>query len=130
MTNDPPVRLILDRSALVAYAVHRSVHVGETLHEVIDDDVNFGVPVIVAMEALTRTSGKDRALLHQLLALDACVLLPELPEDLLELTYWRDVTGRPDLAAAAHAVHAHDASVLTSEWSRYGGNVPLIHLPA
>lgn len=129
MTDDPPVRLVLDRSALLAY-ISGSVHVGETLHEVIDDDVRFGVPVIVAVEALTMAAGKDRALLHQLLAVDACALLPELPEDLLELTYWRDVTGRPDLATAALAALVHDASVLTSEGGRYGGNVPLIHMPA
>ncbi|MEU5939822.1 hypothetical protein ABZ807_11620 [Micromonospora sp. NPDC047548] len=125
----PPVRLILDRSALLGYAVLRTVHVGEPVHEVIEDGVRFGVPVAAAAEALVMATGKDLALLHRLLALPACALLPEREQDLLELTYWRRRTDRFDLAAAAVAGLAHAAAVLTSEGPRYGDGVPLIYFP-
>lgn len=124
----PPVRVVLDPSALRAY-VAGSIHVGETLHEVVEDG-RFAVPVLVAYEALAAAAGKDLALLHRLFALDRCALLAELPEDLLELTYWRRFTGRADLAAAAVAALALDAPVLTSEGPRYGPDVPVLHFPA
>jgi hypothetical protein len=130
--HDPPVRLILDRSALLAYAAG-SVHVAEPIHEVVQDGVRFGVPDVVAVETLAIATGKDLANLHRLLALDACKVLPMLPNperDLVELTYWRRTTGRIDLAAAALAGLAHDASVLTGEGPRYGDGVPLIDFPA
>lgn len=123
-----PVRLVLDLSALRAYLAG-SVHVGETIHEVVEDG-RFGVPLAVAVEALAGAAGKDLALLHRLFALEACALLPELPDDLLELTYWRRLTGRPDMAAAAVAALVHDAAVLTSEGRRYGPDVPVLHFPA
>lgn len=121
----PPVRLVLDLSALRAYPTG-SVHVGETIHEIAEDGVCFGVPLLVAVEALAAASGKDLALLHRLLALDACVVLPHLERDLLEVTYWRRVTGRADLAAAVVAAFTHDAAVLTGEDARYGDDVPVI----
>lgn len=125
---EPLVRLVLDLSALRAYTAG-SVHVGEPIHEVVEDDEQFGVPLPVAVEALAGATGKDLALLHRLLALDACAVLPALAGDLLELVYWRRITGRLDLAAAAVAALAHDASVLTAEAARYGSDVPVIDLP-
>ncbi|MEU7591182.1 hypothetical protein AB0A95_33420 [Micromonospora sp. NPDC049230] len=124
----PPVRVVLDLSALRAY-VAGSVHVGETIHEVVEDG-RFGVPVLAACEALVLVSGKDLAMLHRLLALQRCALLAELPEDLVDLTYWRRVTGRADLAAAAVVALTYDAPVLTSEGARYGDDVPVLHFPA
>lgn len=124
----PPIRLVLDLSALRAYLAG-SVHVGETIHEVVEDG-RFAVPLAVALEALATTTGKDLALLHRLFALDRCAVLPDRPEDLLELTYWRRATGRPDMAAAAVAALVHDAAVLTSEGRRYGPDVPMIYFPA
>ncbi|MFI7608851.1 hypothetical protein ACIBTV_27575 [Micromonospora sp. NPDC049366] len=128
-TDDPPVRLVLDLSALRAYTAG-SVHVGEPIHEVTQSGVRFGVPVAVAYEALATTSGKELALLYRLLRLGACAVLPALPEDLAELTYWRRLTGRPDLAEAAVAAFVCDASVLSSEGGRYGPDVPVIYFPA
>ncbi|MGC4772373.1 hypothetical protein ACLQ25_25795 [Micromonospora sp. DT44] len=122
----PPVRLILDRSALLGYAVLRTVHVGEPVHEVIEDGVRFGVPVAAAAEALTMATGKDLALLHKLLALPACALLPERAEDLPELTFWQRRTQRFDLAAAAVTALTNEAAVLTAEGPGYGEGLPLI----
>lgn len=124
----PPVRLVLDLSALRAYLAG-SMHVAEVLHEVVED-ARFAVPIPVAVEALATTTGKDLAALHRLFALDRCAVLPDRPADLTELAYWRRLTGRADMAAAAVTALVHDAAVLTSEGRRYGPDVPAIHFPA
>lgn len=131
MTNDDdrPVRLVLDRSALLAYLAG-SVHVGEPLHEVIQDRNRFGVTAVTAAEALALVSDpKDRATLHRLLTLDACEVLATGGDSWHELSYWRTVTGRVDLASTVLAVLDHDASILTGE-DRYGdGDLPVIRIP-
>ncbi|MFY1588166.1 hypothetical protein ACN267_27140 [Micromonospora sp. WMMD734] len=126
---DRPVRLLLDRSALLAY-VAGSVHVAEPLHEVIEDRNRFGVTAVVAAEALAVIDDpKDRAALHRLLALAACVVLPTDGSTWQELSYWRTYTGRVDLASTVMASFAHDASILTGE-DRYGHDeLPVIYLP-
>lgn len=128
---ESPVRLVLDRSALLAY-VAGSMHVAEPLHEVAHDGVRFGVPAVVAAEALAMIDDPgDRAVLHRLLERPACAVLSTWAEDWQELAYWRRVTGRVDLAAAVMAVLEHDASVLTSEGKVYGdgGDLPVIVFP-
>ncbi|MBO4205441.1 hypothetical protein [Micromonospora echinofusca] len=128
--DDRPVRLVLDRSALLAY-VEGSVHVGEPLHEVIQDRNRFGVTAVTAAETLAMVSdAKDRAALHRLLALDACVVLPTDGRSWHELSYWRTFTGRVDLATTVLASLEYDASILTRE-DRYGdgSELPVIHIP-
>ncbi|MBQ1039018.1 MULTISPECIES: hypothetical protein [Micromonospora] len=127
--DDRPVRLVLDRSALLAYLAG-SVHVGEPLHEVIQDRNRFGVTAVTAAEALAIvTDPKERATLHRLLNLDACEVLSTEGRSWHELSFWRTVTGRADLATTALAVLEHDASILTAE-DRYGdGELPVIHIP-
>ncbi|WP_140158123.1 hypothetical protein, partial [Micromonospora sp. NBS 11-29] len=125
---EAPIRLVLDRSALVGY-VAGSMHVAEPLHEVAHDGVRFGVPAVVVAEALAVIDDPaDRAVLHRLLERPACAVLPTWGEDWQELAYWRGLTGRVDLAAAVMAVLDHDASVLTSEGKAYGdgGDLPVI----
>lgn len=125
----PPVRLMLDRSALLAYLAG-SVHVGEPLHEVIADGVRFGVTAVTAAETLAVVDDpKDRAALHRLLALDACAVLSTPAGSWQELAYWRGFTGRVDLATTVMACLDHDAPILTGEL-RYGdGDLPVIPLP-
>ena len=125
----PPVRLVLDRSALLAYLAG-SVHVGEPLHEVITDGVRFGVTAVTAAETLAAVADpKDRAALRRLLALDACAVLPTAAGSWQELAYWRAFTGRADLASTVMACLDHDAPILTGE-PRYGdGDLPVIRLP-
>jgi hypothetical protein len=127
--DDRPVRLVLDRSALLAYLAG-SVHVGEPLHEVIQDRNRFGVTAVTAAEALAIvTDPKERATLHRLLNLGACEVLSTEGHSWHELSFWRTVTGRADLATTALAVLEHDASILTAE-DRYGdGELPVIHIP-
>ncbi|MEU7611600.1 PIN domain-containing protein [Micromonospora sp. NPDC049204] len=127
--DDRPVRLVLDRSALLAYLAG-SVHVGEPLHEVIQDRNRFGVTAVTAAETLAIVSDpKERATLHRLLSLDACEVLSTEGHSWHELSFWRTVTGRADLATTALAVLEHDASILTGE-DRYGDELPVIHIPA
>lgn len=128
MTN-PPVRLILDRSALLAYLAG-SVHVGEPLHEVIDDGVAFGVPLAVAAEILAAAAGSDLARLHRLFGNPACVLLPGEVDGLPELVYWRRVTGSLDRAACAVAALALDAPILSADGKLYGGDLAIIDIPS
>lgn len=125
-----PVRLVLDRSALLAYLAG-SVHVGEPLHEVIADGVRFGVTAVTAAEALAVVDDpKDRAALHRLLALDACAVLPTAGEAWQELAYWRAFTGRADLATTVLACLEHDAPILSGE-PRYGDDdLPVIAFPS
>ncbi|MEV7328223.1 hypothetical protein [Micromonospora sp. NPDC093244] len=127
--DDRPVRLVLDRSALLAYLAG-SVHVGEPLHEVIQDRNRFGVTAVTAAEALALVSDpKERATLHRLLSLDACAVLATDGGSWHELSYWRTVTGRADLATTVLACLDHDASILSGE-DRYGdGELPVIHFP-
>jgi hypothetical protein len=115
----PPVRLVLDQSALLAY-VAGSMHVAEPIHEVVEDGVRFGVPAIAAAEILAELKGADdRRNLLRLLDLTACALLPSRVESWLELASWRRRTARIDHAAAALAAAEYDAPVLTSEGSQY-----------
>jgi hypothetical protein len=125
----PPVRLVLDGSALLAYLAG-SVHVGEPLHEVIADGMRFAVTAVTAAETLAVVDDpKDRATLHRLLALDACAVLPTLGESWQELAYWRGFTGRADLATTVMACLDHGAPILTRD-PRYGdGDLPVIYMP-
>lgn len=124
-----PVRLVLDRSALLAYLAG-SIHAGELLHEVIADGVRFGVTAVTTAEALAVVDDpKDRASLHRLLTLEACAVLPTSDVSWQELAYWRRYTGRADLATTVMASLTHHAPILTQE-PRYGdGDLPVIHMP-
>lgn len=126
-----PVALVLDRSALLAYPY--SIHVGEPIGEVITDGQRFGVTAVTAAEALELAAdAKHRKHLYRLLSHDSCARLPTWGESWQELSYWRGLTGRVDLAATVMAALEHRASILTSEGNRYGpeGHLPVIHMPA
>lgn len=127
--DDPPVRLILDRSALRHYLAG-SMHVAEPLHEVIADRVRFGVPCYVAVEALAAAGGAALAALHGLLRNPACVVLPDLPGDVPELVFWRRATGSFERAVCAVPAVEWDAPILTADVKAYGDDLPVIDIPA
>lgn len=127
--DDRPVRLLLDRSALLSY-VAGSLHVAEPLHEVIADRNRFGVTAVTAAEALAVIDDpKDRAIVQRLLALDACLMLPTSGESWHELSYWRALTGRSDLASTIMASFEHNATILTREPHYGDGDLPVIYIP-
>ncbi|SCF22555.1 hypothetical protein GA0070558_16017 [Micromonospora haikouensis] len=125
----PPVTLVLDRSALLAY-VAGSIHAVEPVGEVVTDRLRFGATAVTVAEALKLvTDPKDRQDLHALLAMDACAVLPTWGEDWLELSYWLGVTSRVDLATTVLASLEHGAQILTGEGHRYGEGLAINYMP-
>lgn len=128
--DDPPgtVTLVLDRSALLAYPY--SVHVDEPIGEVIRDSNRYGVTDITVAEVLALvTDPKQREHLHRLLRQQSCAIL-RTSGDWLELSYWRGLTGRIDLATTVMAsLDNGGASILTGEGAYYGEHLPVIHMP-
>ncbi|MDG4768573.1 hypothetical protein O7632_31445 [Solwaraspora sp. WMMD406] len=99
---------MLDRLALLAY-LDGSAHVAAPIHEVTQDGVRFGVTAVSVVETLVMVSGgKDRQLLRRLLELDACAVLDTPGGSWQELSYWREVTGRVDLATRLGSFSAYD----------------------
>lgn len=128
VADERPVRLVLDRSALLSYLAG-SVHVAEPIHEVTQDRVRFGVTAVTVVETLAVVGdGKDRRLLYRLLDLDACEVMDTPGRSWHELSYWRGVTGRVDLATTVLACLVHRAPILTRE-DQYGDDLPVIYLP-
>lgn len=125
----PPITLVLDRSAVLAY-VAGSIHAVEPVAEVVTDRQRVGVTSVTVAEALALLPDpKGREDLHTLLGMDACAVLPTWGEDWLELAYWRQVTSRADLATTVRAALEHRAPILTGEGHRYGDGLPVIHMP-
>lgn len=125
----PPVRLVLDQSALHLYLAG-SIHVAEPLQEVALDGVRYGVTAVTVGETLHLvTDSKARVRLREMLELDVCCVLPTPGESWQELGYWRAVTGRADLATTVVAALEHRAPILTRESTRYGDWLPLISIP-
>lgn len=124
-----PITMVLDRSALLAYPW--SIHVGEPVGEVIRGGQRYAVTDVTVAEALDLvTDQKHREHLYRLLRLDSCAVLPT-GGDWLELSYWRGLTGRVDLATTVMASLDHGgASILTGEGHRYGEGLPVIYMPA
>lgn len=129
MTGGPlRVRLILDRSALSAYAAG-SMHVAEPINQVVENGACVGVPAVAAAACLAHINDPaDRAILLGLLNSGTCALLDSRGGDWLELEYWLRATGRLDLAACVLAVIEHDGWILTADSGLYGGGVPVIDI--
>lgn len=125
----PPVRLILDTSALIAYTAG-SMDAAETLNQVVENGDLFGVPADTAAEALTHlTDPHDRDILRRLLGSGACRMLDVHGDDWQELAHWRTATGSLDRATAVLTALDHRAWVLTAEPKLYADGIPLIELP-
>ncbi|MER5608322.1 hypothetical protein AB0F93_03700 [Micromonospora tulbaghiae] len=134
MSPDPddarPITLVLDRSAVLAYLAG-SIHAVEPIGEVVQDRQRFGVTAITVAESQELAAPKDRADLAVLLRMEACAVLPTWGESWQELSYWRGVTGRVDLASTVMSALEHRASILTGEGGKYGpeGHLPVIYMP-
>lgn len=112
-----PLRVVLDTSAVLAYAQGR-VHVGEIVAEVLDEGAEFGVPVVCLAAAAAETKDPDR--LEVLVRRTGCVVVPHVAAD------WRSLGfcvagGRPfDLAAAMlAAVGGSDAHIVSGMPNAY-----------
>ena len=127
---DQPVRLVLDRSALLAYAAG-NIDAAETVGEVIRDGVRFGVPTVAAADALAVVDDNhDRTVLRRLLTSEACVMIGIDDDGWDELAFWRQSTGRLDTAAAVLVALNHEAWLLTGEPKLYEEGLSIIELPS
>lgn len=84
---DPDVRLVLDTSAILAYA-GTSIHVGETIAEVVDEFGKIGVPTACLAEASRLVEPKLSDGIALLTHHPACVILPALEEDWTAESGW------------------------------------------
>jgi hypothetical protein len=116
--SDRPVRVILDASAIVAYA-RGSIDVGETIAEVDDEYAAAGLPVLCLVEATRAVTDPDRLTLlvsHPATA----VVVPEVTSwQALAASY--DRVGRLDAATAVLAAVSNGCLILTSQPGLYGG---------
>jgi hypothetical protein len=121
--------LVLDTTAVEAYA-QGSMHVGELLDELRDDDSLFGVPEVCLAQA--RARGVPWEGLALLQTHDRCQILANpAPENLGDVA----ALCEGDLVRAAVLVHAlsHDAYILTTRPDDYMklsiiGEADIIHL--
>lgn len=124
---DPDVRLVLDTTAVLAYAA-TSIHVGETIAEVVDEGGRFGIPTVCLAEASRLIDSKLSDGIGLLTRHPSCVILPALADDWTALAAWARVLGRVDFAAAfVEAIDRPDAYVLTASPEAYGDDeMPVI----
>jgi len=127
--NDPTVRLVLDTSAVLAYA-DGSIDLGEVITEVVDEAQRFAVPAPCLIEA-SRLARDDQAAGTRLLVHHThCVVLP-LPADGWEPVAARARTlGRADLAACLVEAAALPPSPLPGKVPRWTSRPPSTAAPA
>jgi hypothetical protein len=126
---DRELRLILDTSAVVAYA-RGSIDVGETITEVVNEDQWFGASVVCMAEAF-RLAGDDRQGVGLLAAHRRFVALPADASDWPALAAWTVLLGRVDLATSMLEAVDREGWVLTGEPRSYelgpdDGELPVI----
>jgi hypothetical protein len=111
---DRPIRLVLDTSAVVAYT-RGSIHVGEVLSEISDEQGAAALPLACLVEAAPAVA--DSARLMLLVNHPATSVLADGAELWQSLAAMREVVGRPDSASAALSAIDFDVDVLT-RWPR------------
>ncbi len=113
------VRVILDTSAVLAYATG-SIHVGEVIAEITDEEATFGLPLPCLIEAARRIDRDDLSGVYLLEAHRHGAIVPDRPERWRTIAGLARALGRADLAAALLSAQDHGAYVLTSEPGAYG----------
>ncbi|MGC4808638.1 hypothetical protein [Micromonospora sp. DT233] len=115
--NDRPVRIVLDTSAILAFC-HESIHVGEVIAEVADEECLVGLPVLCLAEAY-RAADQDR--LELLENHPAVVVLTIDPFSWRALAVTCETVGRADAASALLAAVDAGGYVLTAQPGLYAG---------
>ena len=116
--SDRPVHVILDASAVVAFT-RGSIHVGETIAEVADEQAAAGLPVLCLVQAAPAIADRDR--LDILLRHGATTLLDVEAVDWAVLAALHGTVGRLDAATAVIAAYDAGAQILTSQPGLYAG---------
>jgi hypothetical protein len=115
---DPRIQLVLDRTAVLAYATG-SIDVGETITEVVDEGAAFGASVVALAEA-SRLVRDDVALgVPLLVGHSRFESLPALAEDWRRIAWWSRTLDSVDRAAALIEALDRDAYVVTAEPEAY-----------
>jgi hypothetical protein len=121
-----PVRLVLDTSAMAAYA--STIDVGETLGEVQESNGAFALPAACLAEAAQLL---PTDVLDLLVDNEAAAVTGLAAYEWRMLAAMRSVLGRLDAAAAFAVAEAHDCDILTAEPQLYaslGDDPPKISL--
>lgn len=125
--SDRELRLVLDTSAVLAYA-RGSVDVGETITEVVDEGHWFGSSVVCLAEA-TRLAGDDSPGITLLAAHRRFVALPAAAEKWPALATWTRLLRRVDLAASILEAVDREGHVMTAEPHLYAAGSEYGELP-
>ena len=110
------LRQILDTSAVLSFT-QRSIHVGEVLAQVADEDAVAGIPLICLLEA--SRSAADQGRLALLVEHRFTEVLAEDPAQWQALATLYDIVGRLDAASAALAALDYGVDVLTRQPGLY-----------
>lgn len=112
------VRLVLDTSSVLAFA-SGSVHVGEPLSLLPEEDGSFGVPVVCLAEAWRSVDDAGRSMIDALAGNPAFVALGTDAAHWRALARWADVLGAVDAAASVVASAVHQCLLLTARGDLY-----------
>jgi hypothetical protein len=96
---DPAIRLVLDTSAVLAYATG-SIHLGETITEVVDDGGRFDASVASLAEEIRVVDDENVLGVPLLTRHPRFAVLPVAARVWDRLGYWAKALGRFDHAAA------------------------------
>jgi hypothetical protein len=124
---DPGVRLVLDTSAVLAYAVG-SINVGELIAEVADEGHRIGVPALCLVDAFRQADQDDLSALRVLTRHPRCAILPMLAGNWEPVAERARVLDRVDLALCLVETLDRDGYAVTAEPDAYGNtdDLPLI----
>lgn len=129
MSDERPIRIILDTSAIVAYC-RESVDVGELISEIADEDGAVGLPMLCLVEARTRLADND--LLDVLTKHPATDVLAPDVADWQALAALDGEIGRRDASTAMLDAVAYGVDILTATPGLYAGAITssrIIELP-
>jgi hypothetical protein len=109
------IRVILDRSALLAYAQLRGVAVGELIAVVEEDGALVGIPALSFVAAYCELAADERARLVRLAtAVDGvATMLPLLGVDTVEVAELESRLAEPGLGHAIRESQKHTALLAT-----------------
>jgi hypothetical protein len=116
---DPTVRLVLDTSAVLAYAAG-SIDVGETIAEVVDEGGRFAASAVCLAEAVHLVPETNALGVPLLTRHAGFVSLPLAADDWDRVGYWAKELGRVDRAATVvEVLDRPDGYLVTAEPDRY-----------
>lgn len=115
---DRPVRIVLDRSAVIAYT-RQSVPVGELLIEIQDEQGCAAIPLACLVEAALVV--EDQARLEVLVDHPATAVLADEPDKWRDIAALREVLSAHDAASAALAAIDLDVDIFTRTPRLYAG---------